>query len=140
MKPVHQTLFGSPDSTPDEVGNCYPACIATLLELPLADVPHVYALHPKDDDAACYAMLEWLQARRFTSMSFSWAPWVHRYLLGAPCIVTGKSPRGDFMHAVVGEVTAEGWKLLHDPHPSGAGIISEPTTVEVLVPYLRSAA
>ena len=34
MKPVDQTLFG------EGRGNCLPACIASVLELPLEAVPH----------------------------------------------------------------------------------------------------
>lgn len=34
MKPVDQTTFGFPG------GNCFSACIASLLEMPLDDVPY----------------------------------------------------------------------------------------------------
>jgi len=45
------------------------------------------------------------------------------------CILAGKSPRGDFAHAVVGW----GMQVVHDPHPSRAGIVTC-TEVIVLVP------
>ncbi|WP_282638114.1 hypothetical protein [Sphingobacterium thalpophilum] len=35
--------------------------------------------------------------------------------------VTGKSPRGDFNHIVI----YKDGKMVHDPHPSGAGILTE---------------
>ena len=34
MKPVYQTIFGKTN------GNCFAACIASILEMDLEDVPH----------------------------------------------------------------------------------------------------
>lgn len=39
MKPVYQTRFGGPDAPPEEQGNCIAACIATIFELDLIEVP-----------------------------------------------------------------------------------------------------
>jgi hypothetical protein len=138
MKPVHQTLFGGPDGPTEAIGNCYPACLASLLELDLADVPHVYQLH-RDTEAALDETLRFLHGKGYTSICYDWAPWVNRYAPGALVILSGKSPRGDFSHAVIGEVTATGWRLVHDPHPSGAGIAGEPTHVELLVQLMQLA-
>lgn len=140
MKRVHQTLFGGPNGDRSQIGNCYPSCIASLLDLDLADVPHVYQLHPTDDEAAMQEMLDWLRTRGLSSMSFGWSDWVQRYMHGSLCVISGKSPRGGFNHAVVGEITREGWRLVHDPHPSGAGIVGEPTDVEFLLPLWGMAA
>lgn len=38
MTPVEQTLFGGPEA--EVPGNCLTACVASVLELPLGDVPH----------------------------------------------------------------------------------------------------
>lgn len=132
MKPVTQTLFGRPDGPVEEIGNCYPACLATLLELDLAEVPHVYQLHA-DPEAANDASVRWLQQRGYTELYFEWAPWLNHYAPGTLAIFGGKSPRGDWSHAVVGEITATGWRLVHDPHPSRAGIAGEPDGVHLLV-------
>ena len=41
MIPVYQTAFGGPDSpTP---GDCFRACVASILELPIDEVPHFCA-------------------------------------------------------------------------------------------------
>jgi len=45
------------------------------------------------------------------------------------CILSGKSPRGDFLHSVV----ADGLTIIHDPHPSRAGILTQEDVV-VLIP------
>jgi hypothetical protein len=37
--PVKQTKVGGPDIPPEERGDCFAACIASVLEVPLADVP-----------------------------------------------------------------------------------------------------
>jgi hypothetical protein len=44
-------------------------------------------------------------------------------------IVTGPSPRGDWLHCVLMDRDLQ---LVHDPHPSGLGII-EPQIVELVV-------
>lgn len=137
MRPVHQDLFGAPDA--EVVGNCYPACIASLLECDLSDVPHVYQLH-RDNDAALTELLAWLQPRGFTIMCHPWGDWVHRWLNGALVIMSGKSPRGDWSHAVIGRITADGWSLVHDPHPDGTGIVGEPETFEFIVKMMREEA
>lgn len=108
MKPVRQTKFG-----PDE-GNCLPACIASIFEISLDDVPN---FHENQNDFG------WLDRLN---------EWVARYGLSAICvdatndfriddayvILSGKSPRGKFLHAVV-------WKdgkIIHDPHPDNTGL------------------
>ena len=140
MKPVLQTLFGGPDGPIDQIGNCFAACLATLLDLDLVDVPHFVQIH-RDDNERNAAMLKWLTARGFSLICYEYAPWVHQYFgVGAQVILGGKSPRGDWNHAVVGEIRAEGWRLLHDPHPSRDGLDGEPTHVDLLIPLLLARA
>lgn len=54
MKPVEQTKLTYPD------GNCFAACVATLLELPLEAVPDFKG------DGWYDAWLEWLKLRNLT--------------------------------------------------------------------------
>lgn len=106
MKPVYQTQFGA------NAGNCFQACIASILEMPLKNVPHF--------------MLErdWITAfdsflARFGLVSVTldadqvsgWKP-TGFHLIG------GKSPRGKFWHNVVGH----NGEIVHDPHPSNDGL------------------
>ncbi len=39
MKPVTQTKRGGPDVAPEERGDCFDACLASLLEVAIEDVP-----------------------------------------------------------------------------------------------------
>mmetsp|Transcript_5148 Transcript_5148/g.6651 ORF Transcript_5148/g.6651 Transcript_5148/m.6651 type:complete len:142 (+) Transcript_5148:80-505(+) len=39
--------------------------------------------------------------------------------LGKLCILRGKSPRGNFGHVVVARFNADGFEMVHDPHPEG---------------------
>lgn len=39
MIPVAQTRFGGPDAPSEEAGNCYAACVASILELPIDELP-----------------------------------------------------------------------------------------------------
>jgi hypothetical protein len=53
---------------------------------------------------------------------------------GVLCLATGKSPRGEYCHSVVGRMVGFNFELLHDPHPSGEGIEGLPLCIEFLVP------
>ncbi len=114
MIPVDQTVFGAPN------GDCLPACIASILELPLAEVPHFGA----EDWFA--ALTAWLAPRGLypvcAGVAGDWRP-------AGLHILAGKSPRGAFLHAVV----ARGAEIVHDPHPSRAGLLSH-ADVTMLVP------
>jgi len=116
MKPVDQTTFGVPG------GNCFSACVASLLELPIEEVPYFMGA-----DDWCAAFAAWLSPRGFYPVSFNistvgaWRP-EGLFILG------GQSPRGS--HAVV----ARGAVVVHDPHPSRDGLLKvEDGTV--LVPF-----
>lgn len=58
MIPVEQTRFGGPDHPAEERGNCFVACLASVLELPLSDLPDVAA-----DDSGWNKIDDWLMAR-----------------------------------------------------------------------------
>ncbi len=106
MKPIDQTIFGSPG------GNCLTACIASILEVTLDQVTVIGT-----DETWVYALGDWLRPRGLYPLCFqldtAWRP-PGLYILG------GKSPRGNFLHAVV----ALGDDVIHDPHPSRAGVLS----------------
>lgn len=102
MKPVDQDRFGVPG------GNCFSACVATLLELPLSEVPYFMDDWPRSFD-------QWLHERGLYAMSFT-LPSDPALLPRGGYILGGQSPRGS--HAVV----AMGAEIVHDPHPSRAGL------------------
>lgn len=100
MKPVFQTVFGKPN------GNCFAACIASILEMDLADVPNFC----KGDNP------EWM---------FDLNEWLYQFGLGALtvtfqddipikkgwCCAGGHGPTG-----VMHEVVMKNLKMVHNPH------------------------
>lgn len=106
MTPVDQTTFGIPH------GNCFSACVATLLDLPLVEVPWFMG----DDWPEGFQ--QWLAPLGLYSVCLRvhlpdgsewYPPGLH--------ILGGQSPRGP--HAVV----ALGRTIVHDPHPSRSGLL-----------------
>lgn len=113
MIPVDQTTFGV------SRGNCFSACVASLLELPIADVPFFMG-----DEQWWSSFNDWLRPRGFYALCVMLPAEAHPPGLN---ILSGKSPRGP--HAVV----AHGIDVIHDPHPSRAGLLTREDVI-VLVP------
>lgn len=116
MTPVDQTRFGEGE------GNCFAACLATILDLPLEAVPEMSC--PEQFEI----MLAWLWQRGQTAVEVNFRPRA-RFpevfkgfgLKGTGlAIASGKSPRGDYDHAVVIAVdhNIQQVQFIHDPHPS----------------------
>lgn len=137
MKPVMQTMFYDPD--PDSPrGNCVQACFASLLHLSLDEVPHFYEvsierLEGNERSLVRLAQKDsidnWLFARGLAREVYFPSTEERRCRVGARfhinemLVLSGTSPRG-VSHATLGTLNEEGvWKVLHDPHPSGAGIL-----------------
>jgi len=125
MKPVDQTIFGFPS------GNCFAACLASILEVPITDVPNFMEDHERWFELAnawCdergYALL-WVKADAVRCGYVDPRPLIDA---GHYFIVSGQSPRGEHLHAVVQQFD----KIVHDPHPSRAGIVG--AWVDFLVP------
>jgi len=120
MIPVMQTKFGND-------GNCLAACIASLLEMDIDDVP-VYL----DDDTWYEQYEKWLTSKGVTVLYISEpvnGPW--RISNGFNMILCGESPRGH--HAVIGRSRSGSIRFVHDPHPSGDYIIGDPTSIIILI-------
>lgn len=110
MKPVHQDRFGSPG------GNCLQAALASILELPLKEVPNFVTIPgPSWWDE----LQAWLGRRGLTLVCVppdaDWRGWLVQY--GGYHLIGGKSPRG-LLHSVVGYKGA----MVHDPPPDGTGL------------------
>lgn len=101
-------------------GDCWKACIASLLQVPVYDdVPHFVEL---DDGKGSWWQLTnqfvWGMTGR-TLMHWrnpKYLPEDQEVFIG-----TGPSPRGNFHHAVLVDRHGD---LIHDPHPSRAGILA----------------
>ncbi len=131
-------------------GNCWAACIASLLGCPIELVPN-FCGDAKAKAAAeetrpdwMTPAQEWLRDRGLGfvtvqvdgSGSFPILP-------NATCIIAGKSPRGTHLHAVVGDIVCKAGRVefeyLHDPHPSGMFLDGAPTSIDFFIPVRRRA-
>lgn len=97
MKPVDQTIFGHGK------GNCFTACVASLLELPIEDVPYFMG-----DCDWLSRFIDWCEARS-VRVEFST---VFPSPKGEYVIVGGVSPRTGKGHACI----ALDGVIVHDPH------------------------
>lgn len=131
MRPVDQTVFTVPG------GNCFSACVATLLELDLGEVPYFMGEEPPDRPSDWFGhFAAWLSRHGFYPLCCAlpdqgdggWRPHgLH--------ILSGLSPRAKelgetWQHSVVARAT----EIIHDPHPSRAGVLSHDDVV-ILVPF-----
>lgn len=106
--------------------DCARACVASIFDLPIADVPHFVEVA---GSRWRLELMAWLKATRpeFVMVELPW-PVRSAWLEGAVGIACGKSPRhpdGKIRHAVVWQE----YGMAHDPHPSRAGLTGEPETV-----------
>lgn len=127
MKPVMQTRYGFD-------GNCFAACLASVLELPLAALPEV---HPADTDWWS-TMQSWLATRGLTLLA--WPNGEHNApprgwgLAGTspPELADVRNELGQRLGHTV--VTFDG-RVVHDPHPfDDSGPIKEWYAFAVLDP------
>lgn len=98
-------------------GNCFSACLAGILGLKVAEVPHFALL----DDHWLDCALAWIAAKGYT---WGTSPDDYKSNGQEPLpyfILRGLSPRR-IGHAVIGD-TKTGL-MVHDPHPSRAGLES----------------
>lgn len=133
MKEVKQTIIDT------DRGNCLSACLASILELDIEEVPNfVWHFKNEFDDAVQL----WLAARGYAWLRIRMPKEIKtgddirfHALPRVLCLATGKSPRGDYYHSVVGEIVdGYNFRLVHDPHPDGTGLDGPPVCVEFLIP------
>lgn len=107
MKPVEQTVLMPPH------GNCFSACMASILEMPLEAVPCF------EEEDWIIRWNEWLRPRNLAIMICDLpedAEKLHRYrktCMPGYTIPGADSPRGPWKHAFV----AFDGELVWDPHP-----------------------
>lgn len=125
MTPVDQTEFWTGE--PGSWGNCESAVIASLLDLPLTDVPHFLREAKGDPVAFWEGINDFLESKGFVYRHYLWdeIDWTEA---AKECDVyhclAGPSPRapGKIWHAVVGK----NGQVVHDPHISKAGLYGNP--------------
>ena len=124
MKPVDQEFVHKPEE--GQFGDCQRAVIASLLELPIQEVPHFYV--ESDGDAVLFWELvqTFVGGHGYAYLSVPATSGIAFYGLydGVYHEISGPSPRGNgTYHAVVG---CDG-EIVHDPHPSRAGLAGGPS-------------
>ena len=145
MTPVDQTRFGcSPGASDDPPGNCWAACIASLLGVSIAEVPDEMefwkpGMHPRDSWRPYEKrMHRWLLERGVVLVEFDLGKAMYcgpnDCIDGMHYILSGPSPRNpDVLHAVVGRGSPA--RIEHDPHHSRDGLKGDPQkwTFEFLI-------
>ncbi len=101
MIPVEQTVTTFPG------GNCFAACVASILELPLDAVPNFQSRDWLDE------WQEWLRPRNLGLLHFGHREGDDAFIPRGYAILGADSPRGDWLHAVV---TCDG-VICWDPSP-----------------------
>jgi len=108
MIPVDQTKLHDP---PRQNGNCVPAVLASLLEMDISDVPEFEEM---DESQYFWSMINWLRETGYHLVQ--WDKEVH---VPGYHIAHGPGPRG-VDHVVI----YYGTEMVHDPHPSRAGLVT----------------
>lgn len=103
--------------------DCFSACLSWLLGLPQDDVPDFTG---PDEGGFYRRVADWLRPRGLRMMLIGWPDMPA--MLGGPIIARGLSERNK-AHAVVWDDNG----LLHDPHPSRAGLVGEPTHAMLII-------
>lgn len=118
MIPVEQTKLHSENQN----GNCLAASLSSILEISLSDVPEFENMGeewwPK--------MMRWLE-----SLGLYMIQWREEVVLPGYYLVMGVSPRNKSINH---QVVFRNGKLVHDPHPSKAGV-SEIKQIMALLPF-----
>ena len=138
MKKVDQTR----DMTHPAGGNCVAACLASLLDMDINDVPDFNMRDSQEDWRVFYG--RWLNSVGYSLTcvylgaeddhdTSEDSPGCLVRIGGGPVLLAGPGPRG-VGHCVVGEAGLAQYTILHDPHPSrdGLNIIRRVYLVETL--------
>lgn len=109
MIPVYQNKFGSG-------GSCFTACVASILELPIREVPNF----TEYGDKWIIKLWDFLKPMNlsFTNLCIKPNNPPERIPIGYH-MINGYAPRG-YRHSVVG---FKG-QFIHDPYPGGNGLIT----------------
>lgn len=133
MKKVLQDKFGA------GTGNCFAACLASILEIPLSDIDFIATdeewLEKTNNYLWKYGYM-WMEIDLEILMEKNVVPFYKfKNLL---CVLTGKSPRFDCNHCFVAKVTWDEsgftYKELHDPHPDQTYIDGKPKLMGFMIP------
>lgn len=98
-------------------GNCWQTAIASVLELPLEEVPHFVKIHDDGGQHWWLGTVDFLRERGYKIDVIREHLHDDEYYF-----VSGPSPRGQELYHVV---IYQNGKMVHDPHPDGTGVLEE---------------
>lgn len=107
-----QTRFGKAAGPAEERGNCMQAALASLLDIPLEDAPHILA-QTNDGPGFWDELGRELHKRGWMALSLTPMHLPGFYIACGPSL-------NDVGHAVV---MCDG-KMVHEPNPTGSGLLS----------------
>jgi hypothetical protein len=116
MKPVTQEHMHDPANGVN--GDCFRACLASIFEEPLSEVPHFMAMPEVE---WWFSFLDWLAEHGVAPLEIRIDDGVGipAHLDNCATILSGYTRRNPGVrHAVVGK----GERQVHDPHPSREGL------------------
>lgn len=141
MKPIFQEIVDP------IIGDCFSACLASVLELPLSRVPKFARDNPDPNQSFFPEVQTWLAKKyrmgivaiQMEDRAGDFAGKDIRFIHGPKeqiCIASVDSPNFEGRkHAVVGRVDSLGnFTLLHDPNRDGRPITTFPRVVYLLLP------
>lgn len=119
MTPQDQEFTHQPEI--GQHGDCQRAVIASLLDLPISEVPHF--LQIANGDAAIYyeELQKFCLSQGYAYLTINACSGVAFFGLDDDVYheISGPSPRGNGVyHSVIGK----GGNIVHDPHPSRSGL------------------
>lgn len=118
MIPINQEFVHDPAN--GQHGDCQRAVIASILELPITEVPHFAQLAKDDTEKFWELVYDFLDEK---NMSLNFINREQALDYDGFMEIAGPSPRGNgVFHAVVGH----SGKVVFDPHPSRSGLVGDP--------------
>jgi hypothetical protein len=122
MRRVYQTKF-HPE------GNCLQACLASIFDLDLEEVPEFGI-----EDGWFEEFEDWCVERFGLQPIDIDIPSTGEFFTPIGLhMINGKSPRGDWNHAVV----ADSGDIIHDPYPEGNRVLENRKTYTVFIKVIR---
>jgi len=133
MKPVDMIDVPKPGDK-EAIGDCFRACVASIFELKVGEVPHFVRIDKKAGFHWTYCLDQWLAPQGLWYCDFpagimTWS--VYAPLDGLYALGSGESPRfPGKMHSVVLRLhRVDGMQIVYDPHPSRDGVVGNITSV-----------
>lgn len=122
MRPVMQTRGYDPTAPANQQrGNCWTACIASLLDLPIEDVPDFVQIDVDGGRNFFNHTMMFLLARGYELHSVDPAAPGDDYYI--QCGLSPRSPAADGQEVHHAVIYLHG-ELAHDPHPDQTGVLT----------------